>query len=187
MNESFNLTKTAKEEGKKTHTGAMIAFILPASVKKKIVLKKKDYPDDHDIQDESKLHITLVYLGKANDLKDKKEQIVEVIKNFAEKENKVKGSISGVGRFNAKEDEPHPFYASFDSGQLPKFREHLVDALSVIGVDIATNHGFSPHITVLYMPSDAETPKIVYPSIDMEFECVTLSWAGENYNFKLGV
>ena len=182
-NSTFNFQKTANKE-KKTNTGVMIAFFIPSQIAKKIALKKEDYPEDYNVQDKADLHITLAYLGKAVDIESKKEQVIEVVKNFAKKEEKIKGNISGVGRFNV-EDEPHPFYASFDSGKLPKFRERLIDALSAIGIETASNHGFTPHITILYMPKDEKMPDIQVPMVELEFDKITLAWAGKNETFNL--
>lgn len=63
-------------------------------------------------------------------------------------------------------------YATFDSPQLPEFRQALVAALASAGITSPSEHGFVPHITLAYVPSGTRTPPLEIPPLQIEFAAV---------------
>jgi hypothetical protein len=76
-------------------------------------------------------------------------------------------------------------FVSPDVPGLPELRQSLVDWIERSGFDYAQNHGFTPHITVAYVPLDAPTPAIRVET-PVAFNQVTLAWGDERLDFPLG-
>jgi len=166
------------------HSGAMIALFLPDKVAKELALDAKDVPGDSTIEPADNLHVTLVYLGKAAEIEHQRSLIKKVLEGFAKKHAPVKGKTGGVGCFAGAKDGM-PYYASFDAGILPQFRQELVEALEAVGVDIAKDHGFTPHITLAYLPDGSDIPSQQVESHEMEIGEIVLAWADHLTRYKL--
>jgi hypothetical protein len=164
------------------HTGVMVAL----------------YPDDTAIaqlvavqgvtEPAEQLHLTLCYLGDSTEapLATNKPRLIEAIQEWAEGRflHPLQGTINGLGRFfHAEEDSTNAVYVSPDVQGLPELRQSLVEWVERSGFDYAQNHGFTPHITVAYVPESAPTPDI---RVDMPvtFGRVTLAWGDEQYDFE---
>ena len=105
------------------------------------------------------LHCTLLYLG--NDVTPDQVQILEkVAKSVASSFPKIPARISGVGRFTASEssDGMDVLVALVDSPLLGKLHHHLKHMAEMMGINCPSVHGFTPHITLQYLDSDAVTP-----------------------------
>lgn len=163
------------------HSSVMIALFLPDDAAKKIVLKPKDFQEG-SIERANALHITLAMLGEASALKDQKDTIMSALSTFAAIHHPIDGKISGIGRFNSEHGD-EPYYASCDAPDLSSLREALVDELTRYGVSIATDHGFTPHCTLGYLPEDEPTPSGNIPSFDVSFPCISIAWAGKRSDF----
>ena len=178
--------KDDKKDDAPKHTGAMIAFFLPKPQARKLVRKDADFPEGSNASPVSEMHMTLAYLGKIADLGNKAE-VVKALKGFASTQPKLSGKISGVGRFNNDEgDGTEAVYASFDSPALPIFRHELIKALQDAGVNPFLNHGFTPHVTLGYVPCASEFSLPRISSGDVEFGEIVLTWGGEHTEFPLG-
>lgn len=68
------------------------------------------------------------------------------------------GEISGVGRFMGADQDV--LYASVDVPELAEFRQRLCNALASVGLEADETHGFSPHITLAYLPPGDEEPDV---------------------------
>lgn len=118
-------------------------------------------------------HMTLLYLGKdisAATVNECREAVAAVAKEWAS----FGGSISGYGRFFAPEKDP--IYLSVDAVGLSAFRE----AIRKAAPKTPQNHGFTPHVTVAYVPKDEETPLIKRESMELRFSSVEL-WIGDTH------
>jgi 2'-5' RNA ligase len=169
------------------HTGAMIALFIPPKIGKKIQLNESQVSKKAKIEDYQGFHITLAYLGETKDINVSKNKIIETLNSFAKKHEVIKGKISGIGLFNNVEsDGTKALYASFDSPDLPEFRQDLINELQKInGLELILNHGFSPHITLAYVPSNENISEINVPVINIEFNSFILAWAEKHTEFKL--
>ena len=160
----------------------MIAFYPDIDVARRLAVEaKKSGLDPGDV---TELHLTLAYLGEADKLN--RESIEIALRHFARLNPQVVGFISGTGRFmNTHRIDEDAIYASYDSNQIGQFRQSLVDTLKDSGVEIASNHGFTPHITLGYIPEDAPTPNVRIPLMMTSFRRVTLAWGNERVHYDL--
>lgn len=165
------------------HTSVIVALWLPKNAANKISVEKLGFESNAKLESNDDLHITLIYLGKADALADKKDLIESVIENFAQNNAPIKGKIQGVGCFSG-DGETKPFYASYDSPELPILRQSLFDAIESAGVVMEQNHGFTPHITLAYLDANDDLPNISVPEIDVEFTQITLAWAEKQTHYK---
>jgi len=167
----------------KEFEGAAIMLFLPTEQAKKLATlvdingAKPTKPKD--------MHLTLAFLGKAKDLEEKQSLIEAVLERFAETTKPISGKVGGAGRFlKVEEDGTNAIYASFDSPGLSALRERLVSSLADIGVELGSDHDFTPHITLAYAPTDAwELPKV--EPIEVEFDKVMLGWGDERKAYPL--
>jgi len=161
------------------HTGAMIAFMLDDSDSAAIL---SSLPPDIEAEKDS--HITLLYLGKVIDIEDSRDTILAELENFAVNSQPITGLISGVGRFlNDEGNGTNAIYASFDSPELPAFRESLVQMIQATGIGIESTHGFTPHITLAYIPKDSSMPNVDIPIIKIMFSSIYLVWGDKHFEF----
>lgn len=175
-----NSTKGKKAD--QAQTGVMVAFFLPGQVAGAVSNVIADLPNATPANE---LHLTLVYLGTVED-GISKEMLIEVVKGFAAGHAPVRGILNGLGRFMTNEgNDTSAFYASFDAQALPEFRQDLVDALGMVGIKSPSEHGYSPHITLAYLPMDEATPVVELPSGEIALNEVVIAWGGERVNFAL--
>jgi 2'-5' RNA ligase len=166
------------------HTSAIIALWLPKKDAQSLCLNKKDFSDSTTIESSDDLHITLVYLGKADELKDKKKLIELALENIAKKYSKIKGKVQGAGYFSG-DGVTKPFYASYDCPDLPAFRQEIVDVMESLGVVLDNTHGFTPHITLAYLDANADLPNVKVPDIKINFNEIVLCWAENKITYPL--
>lgn len=182
--EISHVVKKALSEGK--HSGAMVAFEIPLDIATNLASSVRQAgleavaPED--------MHITLAYLGDMSAIEDKKDELIEALQTLADSETQALiGSIAGIGRFNASasSDGKDVIYASFDSPKLATFRQRLVDTIEDAEVSVASNHGYTPHITLAYVENDSDMPNLALETTDLSFDKFTLYWGDERSSFKL--
>lgn len=167
-----------------SHTGVMVALYPDDAAAQAIA----SLPDVTEARED--LHLTLVFLGDSTDtpLATNKQRLIEAIQQWAVEHGKpLKGQINGVGRFfNTESDGTNAVYVSPDVPGLPEVRQSLCEAIEHAGFDYAQNHGFTPHLTVAYVPKDAPTPNIRVET-PVVFSAVTLAWGDEHLVFPMGM
>lgn len=134
------------------------------------------------------LHLTLCYLGDSakQPLVENKGRLIDAVQQWAIAQHPLQGAINGTGRFfHAESDGTNAVYVCPDVPGLPELRQSVVGVIEAAGLDYAQNHGFTPHITVAYVPLDAPTPPIRV-EVPVAFDHVTLAWGDEQYEFPLG-
>lgn len=160
--------------------GVMVAFMLPDNIAR-ILHRLAGMPGGLPPKE---LHVTLGYLGNTKDLQEKKQEVINALYDFAAKQKKpIKGTISGTGQWQA-DDGKTCVYASFDSPDLLDFQQALVKTLPV---KVASNHGYTPHITLAYINHEdrpyasdyVSYPQIDIPPIDVTFDKITLGFGSE--------
>jgi 2'-5' RNA ligase len=171
------------------HTSAIIGLFLDDDAKKAIDFdpSKYKFPDSATIEPADDYHVTLVYLGKVADISGKREQIAKICEDFANTIEPIKGRVGGLGRFYGDPDgDTHPLVALYDSPGLSAMRERLVDELKMIEVEVDESHGFTPHITLAYIPSDSDTPELEWDGgKEFEIRSITLAWADDRMEYNL--
>lgn len=134
------------------------------------------------------LHLTLCYLGKVDEvpLLMNKERIVNALLQWAALHNSaLHGPINGVGRFySTEDDDTNAVYVSPDLAGLPDLRWSLIQWIEQMGLEYARDHGFTPHVTVAYVPADDPTPPIRV-NIPACFDRLLLAWGDEQYEVPL--
>lgn len=160
------------------HQGAMVALMLsPEQCDMVRQMAPVDYVGECD-------HVTLMYIGDdASKYEEQKNFIAKMIADTANYFKPLQGKINGYGRF-AGDNESYPLYLNYDSPQLPKLRKQLrgfIEALTQEKYD----HGFTPHLTIAYLPQGEEMPQLDVEDTPMQFDAISLIWAGERLDFPL--
>lgn len=128
------------------------------------------------------LHITLCMCGDAAEMGDLAVyRTVAAIERAVQWWGTVEGTVSGYGRFNPTDssDEQSVFYASVDILGLTELRQRVMDALYEVGTPPVVGHGFTPHLTLAYLPADAANPVEDVPSTKLRFDGVTVMVGGK--------
>lgn len=160
--------------------GVMIAFKVPRDVASSIAVDWEGAIAPED------MHLTLAFLGNVDDIAADREALISVVKSFAEWMPPIVGKVSGIGTFfETAGDGNNATYASFDSPNLPGFRQRLVDELRASNISVKRNHGFTPHITLAY--SDAFPPEgfNIPKDYEVKFDRLMLSIGDEEIFFPL--
>lgn len=177
--------RSAVQVVREQQTGVMVAFFPDDAVAQTLYQAAQD-AGLSDVTEPADMHITLAYLGDITDIDIERDELERMIGRFSRISSSLSGIVSGVGRFNTDEgDGTNPVYASVDMPGLPEWRQSLVDYLRLRGVPVSMRHGFTPHITLAYVPSENPTPNIRLPQINLVAGAVTLAWGGERKTFDL--
>lgn len=163
------------------HPGAMVALMLTPEQQEQL----KQYRPTR-LKGEAD-HLTLVYLSDdVSEIAEYKNVVLSALVSIAQICKPVVGAINGYGRFSGN-DEEYPVYVNFDSPQLPGLREMIVRMCEIERMDMEQEHGFTPHITLGYLPVETKLPVFDVPPIEMTFDKLSLVWAGERVDLPLGV
>lgn len=177
--------KAEMPEDQEPPSGAAIALLVPEEITQALREAVGDETAEAD-------HLTLLYLGQADDLAAHKANILQSLALWCQVEHPVTGVIGGYGRFtNTESDDGDAVWAAFDSPEMPRLRESLGTELeymqAVLGVVLPPpNHGFTPHITLFYLDPAAEMPTLDLPPLAFTFTEVALLWGGEQTVLRLG-
>lgn len=169
------------------HPCAMIAFFLPLASARWLAMLGGEKAED--------LHLTLAALGPVDalPLSEQRETVRGVVAEFAAGRPPLPAKLTGFGRFQT-DGEPDALYLNVDAPELPAFRQGLVEALARAGVMLSQEHGFTPHITLAYLPRAVETPWVLSPpsgppgdddAADLDINLLTLCWGDERQVFAL--
>lgn len=96
-------------------------------------------------QDPDRLHVTLVFFPERPDLDVVRPILEGLVAEWAEME----GKVGGLGAF-APGDNGTPVIALPSVPGLTEFRAELVSRLDLAGVPYSKQHGFQPHLTLMY-------------------------------------
>lgn len=172
---------TVNQDGQ-NHTGVMVALYPPPADAAALVLSGEGLPEGAQIVPQNELHLTLVYLGDISEMRIDQGELLKRVMYFAENNPIVRGEVSGVGRFNGDHGNGmQPIYASFDSVFLQAFRFWLADMLPYSN----SEHGFTPHITLAYVPLAASMPNILPTPRELIFDRIALAWGDQVTLFQL--
>lgn len=158
------------------HPGAMVALMLTPEQQAMVkALAPSRYVGECD-------HITLVYLSdEASEITERKNYLAQMVSMIADGCKPIEGAVNGYGRF-AGDDESYPLYLNYDSPQLPKLHSKLCSMVEG-AIDDDSEHGFTPHITIAYLPTGAKMPALTVPDMPLRFDSLSLIWGGERIDF----
>lgn len=125
-----------------TGTGVMVALRPPLEVAEKLAV-----PDGTPA---SELHVTLAYLGDAEELSDP-SLLTDLVGKVVSAAAPLSGQLSGIGQFGPGPDGT-PVYIPVDVPGLSALRERIAAAIgeSPLAGNLRTDHGFTPHLTLGY-------------------------------------
>lgn len=163
----------------RTHTGAMVALYLPPGVAEQLAVPGYEPADE--------LHLTLAYLGKADQLSALQVAAIETATlQAAAGARPLRATVSGLGRFtNVPKGSPEVVWAALDVPGLDELRVRLVGWLVELGVEPDRTHGFTPHVTLAYVEPGVE-PVDDVPDLEFTFDRLTTAIAGRRTDYALG-
>lgn len=166
------------------HTGVMIALFVPPAALPAVTALQEGLPNPEPADD---LHLTLAYLGDSAELAPYAALIDEVLASMYWGDLPLTGRIGGIGRFYHDEGNgTNAVYASFDSPTLPQLRQSIVEALLSRRIPVVQNHGFTPHITLAYVPIETDIPTTPRDMPDLTFPVFTLAWGDTRIEYGPG-
>lgn len=142
--------------------GAMVALYVPGPEAERIAHVDGSAP--------RALHVTLAYLGDAEQLPGHPDDLTDLIRAAVDGLDPLTGQIGGIGRFPDSGDG-EPTFVPVDVPGLTELHTRVVNAISLspLSEALRTTHGFTPHITLGYnLPGDI--PAV--PATPVEFDTV---------------
>jgi 2'-5' RNA ligase len=161
----------------------MIAFFPPASVTDQLVALAEKYLPKY-AEKPKDMHLTLAYLGEAADLNpDDVAEMQRDLTSVAENIAPLQGTINGITRF--VDSDPNPLVLNFDAPGLAALRGLLLSSARSEDIDPVLNHGFTPHVTIGYLPKDIPTPEMDLTPIPCQVDSFTLTLANKRSDYPL--
>lgn len=171
----------ADEINKAGHSnGVMISFWINPEIAKTLAIKDGEVPED--------MHVTLVYLGKLQNLSmDKIGKLETKLASFAATFAPIKGDIAGPIRFAACENTEgrDVAVASFDSPSIQDFRKQLLNMVEGCGIEVGKNFSYTPHITLKFISTSDAMPVQRIAPIPVTFDKITFSIGGAQKVYDL--
>ena len=130
----------------------------------------------------SELHITLAYLG--NELSEEQADLIRAfLPVFAKELEPLEATVTGVSRFTETDGETANVLL-IDGKDFPEFRQALTGVMWTLGIEIPSEHGFIPHITLLYSGDEILTEQ--RNGIPLLFSAVSFSRGDQVEHFEFG-
>lgn len=179
--ETENIRKLPKRLAKKGHDGLIYSFWPDFDLSMKIANIAQEYLGDY-ADPSFNMHLTLQYVGKANDYAQHIDKLLEAqldlalywVTNYGCKP--VEGVTGGVVRFPANDEGMSPICLIIDSEELFGLKEQISRKLSYLDIKSdGHGHGFIPHITLGYIPQSDPTPNIQIEPIKVAFNDIVLA------------
>jgi 2'-5' RNA ligase/phage portal protein BeeE len=162
------------------HTGVMIAFMLDEATASHLALPGGEPATD--------LHVTLAVLGEQSELQVDPALLASALAAFAQEVEPLAGTIGGVGRFTPSDSSEgtSPVIALVNVPGIQQWRADLVQRLESLGVPVAKDFEYTPHITLAYVDADAPMPVESVPTLDLRFETLCLVMGDKRTFFPIG-
>jgi len=140
-------------------TSTMVALMIPQAAASKVAVQGGVPADD--------LHVTLLFAGDLDD--DAFKSLTDTIREYAEgwSRGPLKGEIGGIGTFPASGDEGRPWWVPVDVPGINTLHEQI----NQMSDANASEHGFTPHMTLTYLPEGEPGPDPV-EATPVEFSSV---------------
>jgi len=104
------------------------------------------------------LHLTLCFFPDMAAVDPARVQVI--MQDVLAKHGSLPGEVAGFGRFSASDssDGKDVLYAALDIPGLEALREDLVARLEKAHQPVSHTHGYTPHVTLMYLAPDEPTP-----------------------------
>lgn len=171
-----------------SHNGVALVLTIPWASARLFAVRDGLPPEE--------LHITLLYLGQRAAQPDGRGPALQsLVRRIASSAPAPALRISGVGRFMGADTDPldgtavDAIYLAVDSRDTLALRARVVAEAAELGATSASEHGFTPHITVVYVPQGTERTDIrpdligkrVPGSLDFDAASLALWWGDDRY------
>ena len=124
------------------------------------------------------LHLTLVYLGDADDFTDEEiEELKQIGSDFATYKDEMSGTITSMAEFPSGDGTPAQV-ALVSAIGLDEFRALLARKVRERGFELEEKYGFIPHITLAYQDDPVDKP-----DLNLSFKKLVLRVADEPFDF----
>lgn len=178
----FNPMDFAAAKKTAAHSGCMVALVPSPEVAASISLAASEF-DGVRAEPAEEIHLTLAYLGKAADI-DRATFMAAVQGIAAVAGGGLTGTTSGWGTFDNADEKV--LWASMDVPGLDVLRMMVVEGLTAAGLPVATNHGFTPHMTAGYSSEPITSfPETTISGQPLVFDAIVAGYAGEWTYFDL--
>lgn len=169
-----------EKRAEERHTGVMVAFMLAVATASQLAL-----PGGEPVQD---LHVTLAFLGEQSDMQIDPLVLAQALTAFASDAEPLAGKIGGLGRFSPSDSSEgtSPVIALVNVPGIQQWRADLVQRLESLGVAVAKDFEYTPHITLVYIDADAPMPVESVPDLDLRFDTLCLAMGDERTFFPIG-
>lgn len=165
------------------HSGAMIAFFVSEEAQNEIASYQSLLPDGADLTEPENFHLTLYYLSSdADNLRDIKTELLGELLYELRWQWGVKATTSGLARFSGEERDAVVLLV--ESPDLTDFHSWGIQ-WSVGHFDLERKHGFTPHITLGYIPKESSLNLPTITKQALNFEEVTVVWNDERITIPL--
>ncbi len=128
------------------------------------------------------LHCTIVYTGRVDAVDE--AALRAAVEDLLGRDP-IEATINGVARFAGAGDDPDALVLLVDSPALEVLRRDALTALAEHGVDPPLSHGFTAHITVAYIPADADAPLTRIDPTPATFTTLAMKWGDERTEYPL--
>ena len=156
--------------------GVCIVFTFPRAERNQLAV-----PGGEDSED---LHITLGYFGTPSNtvtLDSMKRVAMTIAHDF----NEFIVNLNGITRFSAEGDGFDPIVVNADSPVLPRAYAKLLALCETYQVNYQPTHGYSPHMTIGYLPYGELHGFDRWTPIKVNVDSVELWYGKARYNYPL--
>lgn len=161
----------------------MVAFYLRPEDAQPLALAADALPGG-SVLPANQLHVTLAYLGDIADVAAEFDLVARTLGEVTEHQMMVLAQTCGVGRFANPASGQDAIFLLVESDPLHQFRDWLANVLNW-DVEVGRLHGFVPHITLGYVPSNSPVTLAPIAPAQLIFDQVALSWGATTIVFDL--
>jgi hypothetical protein len=126
------------------------------------------------------MHVTMVYLGHTDEVDA--DAVKRAVGALAPRPA-FTANVSGHARFTG--DEQDVIVALIDAPEIEQLRRDLIDVLAIEDIGNASDHGYTPHMTLMYVNPDDPAPFRRLDTDPIGFDTVWVVYGEERTAFPL--
>ena len=156
--------------------GIAIVFTFDRNTREQLAMPEGEPPDD--------LHITLGYFGEPSNTTTL-ESLQAITMQLATDFQGFMVELNGISRFSSTEGFD-PIVVNADYFELPDFYSRMRNLASQYQVNYTPNHGYSPHMTLGYIPYGDAMPIDRWNPVKVSVDFIELWYGKARYAYPLG-